>query len=826
VTLQPAPLASLATTVLALALATGARAETLLHVDARAPVAAPGGEGWFRRGTATAPGGHTLGINQRYLVRDGHPWLPVMGELHYSRVPAARWEAELRKMKAAGIDIVSSYVLWDHHEAQPGRFDWQGDRDLRRFVRLCGQVGLDVVIRIGPWAHAEARFGGIPDWVVNAMPTRTSDPQYLDRVARLYGEIGRQLKGSLWKDGGPVVGIQIENEYNLTGPGQGAEHIRTLKGLARAAGLDVPLYTVTGWDGTVYPSGEVTPVFGSYPDEPWATSTTELPPKETYAFRFDSRVSGDLGAQTAATAPGTAETDKAHTPFLGAEYGAGLPAMYRRRTVVSAQDIAAMVPVQIGSGVNLLGWYMFHGGRNPASTPSLEESTFIGGYNDVPMISYDFQAPLGPDGQVRDVLAALRPLHYLLHDFGERLAPMTVRRPDELPAGPGDLATPRWSVRSQDDRAFLFVGNHVRQHPMPVQRQVRFAIDLPGGRVTLPSRPVDVPVGAAFVWPVGLDLDGTRLAYATAQPVARLDAGADGIVYVFAETPGVPVELAFDASARERLRAASGATATHDGTLVVSDIAPSTAAAIDIAAGTAPGTRRVRVLVLPEARVRDLSIGDVGGRRRLVLSAQATWFGARDLELSASGDAPFRFGVFPPLGTKARGSPPPKAVAPDGLFQVFEAAIPSRSIPVTIESVRPARAVDPARRGGAANAAMQPAPESYAAAAAWRLTIPRGATKGLGDALLTIDLAGDIARLHEGTRFVDDWYCNGLPWQIGLDRLGAATSWTLSVLPLRRNAPIYLPREARAVFDDPAVAQVALLRSVTLVPVRRWSVRP
>jgi beta-galactosidase GanA len=77
-----------------------------------------------------------------------------MGEFHYSRTPASQWEAELRKMKAAGIDIVASYVMWNHHEEVEGKFDWSGNRD-RRFIQLAGKAGLDVVVRVGPWAHAE-----------------------------------------------------------------------------------------------------------------------------------------------------------------------------------------------------------------------------------------------------------------------------------------------------------------------------------------------------------------------------------------------------------------------------------------------------------------------------------------------------------------------------------------------------------------------------------------------------------------------------------------------------------------------------------------------
>ena len=195
---------------LTLALSQLAIADTLLTVDASAPVPAPV-TGTIKTGSAIAPGGHVLGINNQYLTRDGQPWLPVMGEFHYTRSPAASWAGELAKMKSAGIDVVASYVIWSHHEETEGHFDWRGNRDLRRFVQLAHQAGLEVVVRIGPWAHAEVRYGGIPDWVVETMPTRGNDPQYLRYATRFYQEIGRQLDGLLWKQGGPVIGAQIEN---------------------------------------------------------------------------------------------------------------------------------------------------------------------------------------------------------------------------------------------------------------------------------------------------------------------------------------------------------------------------------------------------------------------------------------------------------------------------------------------------------------------------------------------------------------------------------------------------------------------------------------
>jgi hypothetical protein len=799
-----------ATLLLAFAGPGMAGAEQLLTVDATAPAPDPR-TGYIKLGTAVAPGGHTLGINNQYLTRDGKPWLPVMGEFHYTRSPAASWDAELAKMKSAGIDIVASYIIWNHHEANEGKFDWSGNRDLRRFVQLAHKHGLDVVVRVGPWSHAEVRYGGFPDWVVDAMPTRGNDPTYLRYVERYYREIGRQLDGLLYKQGGPVIGAQIENEYNLGGPGRGAEHIRTLKGLAVKAGIDVPYYTVTGWDQTLYPSGEVTPVFGGYPDEPWATSTKELPPKETYAFRFDTRVSGDLGAQTRASQQGTAETDMDQVPFLGAEYGAGLPAMYRRRTLVSSDDIASMLPVQLGSGVNLMGYYMFHGGRNPVASfspsPTLEESTKSGGYNDVPAINYDFNAPLGPDGQQRDVLASLRPFHWFLHDFGARLAPMTVRKPDVVPKDPADLGPARWSVRSRGDAAFLFYDGHIRQYPTPAREQVRFAVKLPGGTVTLPRKPVDLPAGAYFAWPVNFDMDGQRLAYATAQPLAKLDDGT----WVFAAQDGVPVEFAFGDKARGCVQSERAHVDAGTNAVVVDGIQPGLDAAFTL---RCPGSKPLTVLVLSQTQARQAAIGAFQGQRRLVLSEAQAYFDGGRLVLRSAGQPHVRAAVYPATTLKSAGR--------DGLFQVFDTTLPARDVAVAVKPLRDAQPARPVRIGGNANAAVQPDPEAFGASAAWLLDVAAaGRSKDVDSLLLDIDFTGDVARLFDGTRMVDDWYYNGQRWQFDLANLQAKRQGplTLTVLPLRADAPIYLPREHRPDFGGKA--QLAELKAVKVVPVYR-----
>ena len=100
----------------------------------------------------------SIEVTSHYLVKNGKPWLPVMGEYHFSRANPQEWKRELCKMKAGGIDIVSSYVIWIHHEEEEGIVRFDENCDLRRFVQTCFQLGLFVILRVGPWVHGEVKF--------------------------------------------------------------------------------------------------------------------------------------------------------------------------------------------------------------------------------------------------------------------------------------------------------------------------------------------------------------------------------------------------------------------------------------------------------------------------------------------------------------------------------------------------------------------------------------------------------------------------------------------------------------------------------------------
>ena len=116
-------------------------------------------------------------VDSAALSRDGRPWLPVMGEFHFSRFPESRWRRELLLMRAGGIDTVATYLFWNHHEDVRGQRRFDGKLFVGRFVELCAELVLSVSVRIGAWSHGECINGGFPDWLyeVDCWP-RTDDP--------------------------------------------------------------------------------------------------------------------------------------------------------------------------------------------------------------------------------------------------------------------------------------------------------------------------------------------------------------------------------------------------------------------------------------------------------------------------------------------------------------------------------------------------------------------------------------------------------------------------------------------------------------------------
>jgi hypothetical protein len=196
---------------------------------------------------------------------------------------------------------------------------------------------------------------------------------------------------------------------------------------------------------------------------------------------------------------------------------------------------------------------------------------------------------------------------------------------------------------------------------------------------------------------------------------------------------------------------------------------------------------------------------------------------ANAVELRSIGDNLFKVGFYPALKQTPTAGIKLNAGAGQGIFQTFTGEVPAKTIPVTLSRIRTAGQVPPIHIGGAANRAIQPFPEAFGAAAAWSISIPATALQGLNNAYLQIEYQGDVARLFSGATLLDDQFFYGPTWQVGLKRFEANLSQplTLTVLPLPKDAPVYLDDAVRAAL--PTSDQVAEIKSVRVVP--QYSIR-
>lgn len=459
----------------------------------------------------------TLGLTNHYFEKDGRPWYPVMGEFHFSRFPEIQWQRELYKMKSGGIDIVASYIIWIHHEEINGAFDFSGQRNLRQFVEACNNANMYFYLRIGPWAHGEVRNGGFPDWVQHSgWDLRSDDPQYLKHVKRYFEKVYEQVEGLFFKDGGPIIGVQIENEYGHVGGYRGEKgknHMLTLKKMLQDIGFNVPFYTSTGWGGGVVVDNETIPVFGGYVDAPWHPHTEELPANENFVFApyfDDSLIASDHKPTNTEYEDFDFSVEK--YPYLTAELGGGLQVTKHRRPLVCAKDIETQAMVKLASGANLLGYYMYHGGMNPkGKVTTLQESKESGSHTDVPVISYDFQAPLRGYGTFHESYGALRKLHQFIHSFEDVLVTSETLFSDPLITNPVDLESLRYCIRfdQKTQSGFLFINNYQRRRKMKTHKNVTFTLRMDQQVITFPS--MDIKDGHVGMYPFNLKINDSHL---------------------------------------------------------------------------------------------------------------------------------------------------------------------------------------------------------------------------------------------------------------------------------------------------------------------------
>ncbi|MCX6561890.1 MAG: beta-galactosidase [Candidatus Aminicenantes bacterium] len=189
---------------------------------------------------------HTFGFRGTEFALDGKPFQMLAGEMHFQRIPREYWKDRLLKARAMGLNTVCTYVFWNLLEAEPGKWDFSGGNDLAAFIRTAGEAGLWVVVRPGPYACAEWDFGGLPIWLLRTpdIKVRCLDPRYIEACRRYIAKLADLLRPLQVHKGGPVLMVQIENEYGSYGNDRG--YLSALKSMWEKGRIEVPFYTADG----------------------------------------------------------------------------------------------------------------------------------------------------------------------------------------------------------------------------------------------------------------------------------------------------------------------------------------------------------------------------------------------------------------------------------------------------------------------------------------------------------------------------------------------------------------------------------------------------
>ena len=162
---------------------------------------------------------HTFTAANGQFLLDGKPFRIISGEMHYPRIPREYWRARLRMARAMGLNAITTYVFWNLHEPAPGNYDFNGQNDVAEFIREAAQEGLWVILRPGPYVCAEWEFGGYPAWLLKnpATVVRSSDPNFMLPATRWLQRLGQELAPLQAGNGGPILLVQVENEYGSFG---------------------------------------------------------------------------------------------------------------------------------------------------------------------------------------------------------------------------------------------------------------------------------------------------------------------------------------------------------------------------------------------------------------------------------------------------------------------------------------------------------------------------------------------------------------------------------------------------------------------------------
>ena len=342
--------------------------------------------------------------NDKSFLMDGKEYTIVSGAMHYFRIPRQYWHDRLDKLKQGGFNTVETYTCWNLHEPKEGEFDFSGMLDLGAYIDEAASLGLNVILRPGPYICSEWEFGGLPAWLLSYenIALRCMDERFLSKVRRYYHALFDHIgQHRLATHGGNVVMVQIENEYGSYGDDK--DYLRAVVDIYKECGVDCTLFTSDGtcdWmlSGGTLPEYLCVANFGSHPEE----NFTELK-----KFRDNQ-------------------------PCMCGEYWCGwFDHWYEAHHVREAEELAGLFRDMLVSGASL-NFYMFHGGTNFGFMNGANH----GGKYEPTITSYDYNALLSEAGDMTPAYHAVRRIN---EEFFGKLPELTCKNSEKKAYGKVEL---------------------------------------------------------------------------------------------------------------------------------------------------------------------------------------------------------------------------------------------------------------------------------------------------------------------------------------------------------------------------------------------------
>jgi beta-galactosidase len=348
---------------------------------------------------------HTFEIKSGSFLYDGKPVQIHSGEMHFARVPKAYWKQRLQMIKAMGLNTVCTYVFWNYHETAPGVWDFKTEsRDIAAFIKLAGEEGLMVIVRPGPYACAEWEFGGYPWWLVKekSLVIRSNNKSFLDSCKTYINELASQIKNLQVTKGGPIIMIQVENEFGSYVAQRKDISMEDHKAYSAAikqqlisAGFDVPLFTSDG--SSLFNGGTISGTL------PTANGEDDIENLKKVVNEYHN----------------------GEGPYMVGEFYPGwLDHWAERFEKVGTKGVVTQTEKYLEAGISF-NFYMIHGGTNFGFTSGANYDRKHEIQPDI--TSYDYDAPVSEAGWATPKYKALREL--FLKNVSYKIPPVPTQIP-------------------------------------------------------------------------------------------------------------------------------------------------------------------------------------------------------------------------------------------------------------------------------------------------------------------------------------------------------------------------------------------------------------